>query len=119
VNEAVNGPSSTTEVRVQGTIQIEGKPPSKGTVVFDPTNINRPKVGVRRTTIERGGTYSIATLIGPNKVTVEAPETEWDASLRAPLYITVKEGESTVDLMLPSDWTKPGPPTPKPKRKIK
>ncbi len=65
--------SSKTEATVTGRVTSQGKPVTKGQVVFDPTNINRPTETARMGEIRKDGTYELTTLIGENRVTVAIP----------------------------------------------
>src|SRR5581483_8540659 len=48
--------SSTTEATVKGTVKINGKLATEGTITFDPTNQNRQTIGARKGTINKDGT---------------------------------------------------------------
>jgi hypothetical protein len=50
-----------------------GKPVSKGQVIFDPANVNRPSEPARTAEIGKDGTFEVTTLIGANRVTVAIP----------------------------------------------
>ena len=65
--------SSKTEATVSGRITSAGGPVTKGQVIFDPTNVNRPKETARTAEIRKDGTYEVTTLIGANRVTVAIP----------------------------------------------
>ncbi|CAN5865022.1 hypothetical protein BH23PLA1_BH23PLA1_24090 [soil metagenome] len=62
--------SSTTEATVNGTVTLDGKPLTWGSLSFDPANVSRPMEAPRMTTIEKDGTYSVTTLVGENTVVV-------------------------------------------------
>ena len=66
--------SSTTEATVKGTVTIKGKPATKGSVVFDPSNYARKNEQPRSAPLNKDGTYSIKTLIGSNSIRVSSPE---------------------------------------------
>ena len=70
---APHAESSLTEAPVTGRVLSEGKPITKGQVIFDPANINRPRETVRMADIGRDGSYKVTTLIGENRVTVVIP----------------------------------------------
>jgi hypothetical protein len=93
--------SSTTEANVQGTVKVRGKLVTKGEVVFDPANLNRPTAAVRKAPISKEGKYSIKTLVGPNTVTVDSRETLGDSSLQSGDRYVVQSGENTFDIVLP------------------
>jgi len=65
--------SSKTEATVTGRVTSQGKPVTKGQVIFDPANINRPTETARMAEIGKDGTYEVTTLIGENRVTVAIP----------------------------------------------
>jgi hypothetical protein len=93
---------STTEATVTGKVTIHGKPATKGQVVFDPTNIDRPDAGVRQAEIGPDGTYRATTLVGSNSVTVVVPRPAGPADGMAPeLGLNAKAGDNTLDIALP------------------
>jgi hypothetical protein len=65
--------SSRTEAVVTGRVESEGKPITRGQVIFDPANVNRPGESARTAEIGPDGTYRVTTLIGENRVTVAIP----------------------------------------------
>jgi hypothetical protein len=65
--------SSLAEATVTGHVRSSGKPITKGQVIFDPANVNRPNVSARSSEIGPDGAYKVTTLIGENRVTVAIP----------------------------------------------
>jgi hypothetical protein len=99
VNPEATG--STAEATVQGTVKVRGKLVTKGEVVFDPANINRPTAPVHKAPIGKDGKYSLKTLVGPNTVTVESKETLGDSTLQTGDQYIVQAGENTFNVVLP------------------
>jgi hypothetical protein len=94
--------SSTAEATVKGTVTVLGKPATKGQVVFDPTNINRPDAKVRTAEIGAGGTYQATTLVGPNSVSIIVPRPSRPTEGMSPEFgLDVKPGENTLDISPP------------------
>src|SRR5437660_1146757 len=71
-------PSSRDEATVHGTVKVKGKPATRGTVRFNPSNVNRKDVGPVEAAIAKDGTYTLKTLVGANLITVTTPETVKD-----------------------------------------
>jgi hypothetical protein len=65
--------SSKTEATVTGRVTSQGKPVTKGQVIFDPANINRSTEAARMAEIRKDGSYEVTTLIGENRVTLAIP----------------------------------------------
>ena len=65
--------ASRTEATVTGRVESAGKSVTKGQVIFDPSNINRPGEPARTAEIGPDGNYKITTLIGENRVMVAIP----------------------------------------------
>jgi hypothetical protein len=65
--------SSLAEATVTGRVESAGKPITKGQVIFDPSNVSRPREVARTAEIGPDGTYKVTTLIGENRVTVAIP----------------------------------------------
>ncbi len=94
--------SSTAEATVKGTVTVLGKPATKGQVIFDPTNINRPDARIRTAEIGADGTYQVTTLVGPNSITVSVPRPPRPMEgMSAEFGLDVKPGENTRDISLP------------------
>jgi hypothetical protein len=94
--------SSRTEATVAGRVTSQGKPVTKGQVVFDPANVNRSAEPARMAEINRDGTYRVTTLIGANRVTVAIPGRPTKA--RAPhaqQVFDVQSGTNTFDITVP------------------
>ena len=85
--------SSEAEATVAGTVKVRGKPATKGTVTFDPSNIRRKNATARSAPIGKDGAYSITTLVGQNVVSVTTPETERDVKLEDNSEVFVAKGE--------------------------
>jgi hypothetical protein len=90
--------SSHEEATVTGSVTIKGKKATGGTVTFEPTNENVPS---RSATIEKDGTFSIKSLVGPNEVVVTAPGLSLRASEALKVTIEVAPGPNTHDIVLP------------------
>ena len=93
--------SSTTEATVKGTVTIKGKPATKGSVVFDPSNYARKNEQPRSAPLNKDGTYSIKTLIGSNSIRVSSPEAEAAGAGYMTEDLDVVAGEQTFDIKLP------------------
>lgn len=101
-SQAPSVSSSTEEATVRGTVTVHGKAPTKGEVVFDPSNVNRKGVTARTAQINSGGTYEVKTLVGENSVTVRSPEVDKDQTLSTnQKMVDVKPGENSVPIELP------------------
>jgi hypothetical protein len=90
--------TSTTEATVKGTVSFQGKPVTKGEVSFDPANYQRKDVAARKAPIEKGGTYTIKTLVGSNRVVVTSPDTAKSRGGVAENYFDVKAGDNTYNI---------------------
>lgn len=90
--------SSTEEGTVHGTVTINGKKASGGTIQFDPSNIKRKSVSAVAAEISKDGTYSIKTLIGENQIRVDSPETK--KGMFSVDSFEVKSGENSHDVSL-------------------
>src|SRR4051812_9469710 len=91
--------SPTEEATVSGTVSIKGQPVADGTIVFDPTNVER-KMEKPRTAPIKDGAYTITTLIGDNIVRIEgkvAQKTGVDAGTHP---FKVARGENRFNLEL-------------------
>jgi hypothetical protein len=93
--------SSKTEATVKGTVTIKGKPVTKGTVVFDPSNYQRTNEAARKAEISKDGTYTITTLVGENNIKVTGPDAEKAGAAYDSFSLDVKAGENTFDISLP------------------
>lgn len=95
---------STTEVNLNGTVRVRGKPVTNGIVSFRTANINRPNAPLKESPIGKDGTYSIKTLEGENFVEVSCKEL-FSAKNRNLVeneqMIIIKRGDSTLDLDIP------------------
>ena len=97
--------SSTAEAKVTGTVTVNGKHMTSGTVTFDASNIAR--AGAARTAnIKSDGTYEVTTLVGKNVVRVAGPEITKQPGLGyANETIDVPSGGMTHDIILPPAHT--------------
>jgi hypothetical protein len=93
--------SSTAEAKVTGTVKVNGKPMTSGTVTFDASNYARPN-GARTANIKSDGTYEVTTLVGKNSLRVQGPEITKNPGLGyANEVIDVPAGGTTKDIILP------------------
>jgi hypothetical protein len=99
---APHAESSLTEATVTGRVTTQGKPITKGQVVFDPANVNRPREAARTAEIGPDGSYKVTTLIGDNRVTVAIPGRPMK---KGTPYVQqtckVQAGENTFDITVP------------------
>jgi len=94
--------TSTAEAKVTGTVKVNGKPMTSGTVTFDPTNTARASAGARTGEIKSDGTYEVTTLVGKNVLRVNGPEIAKNPGLGyANETIDVPSGGTTHDIILP------------------
>jgi hypothetical protein len=96
--------ASRTEAKVTGRVVSQGKPVTKGQVVFDPANINRPNESARLAEIRKDGSYEVTTLIGANRVTVAIPgqpTRKKQVSPHVQLICEVHPGSNTFDITMP------------------
>jgi hypothetical protein len=99
---APHAESSLTEATVAGRVVTSGKPITKGQVIFDPANVNRPREAARTADIAPDGSYKVTTLIGENRVTVAIPGRARKAgSPYVQEICKVSPGENTFDIRLP------------------
>ena len=94
--------SSRATATVSGRVISDHKPVTRGTVVFDPANINRPNEPAATAEIRTDGTYEVTTLIGANRVTVAIPGRVTKAgSPYVQQIIDVRSGSNSFDITLP------------------
>ena len=96
--------SSNEEVSVSGTVTYKGKKPTKGTITFDPSNVQRKMAAAVTAPIGPDGTYTIKTLVGGNMVSFDLPEYKGAADREvgyARLPQDVQSGQSKIDFELP------------------
>ena len=94
--------SSTTEAKVTGTVKVNGKPMTSGTVTLDPSNYARANADARIGEIKSNGTYEVTTLVGKNAVRVAGPEITKNPGLGyANETIDVPASGMTHDIVLP------------------
>ena len=94
--------TSTAQAKVTGTVKVNGKPMTSGTVTLDPTNVARANAGARKGEIKSDGTYEVTTLVGKNLVRVNGPEITKNPGLGyANETVDVPSGGTTHDIILP------------------
>lgn len=71
--ETASTSSSDEKATIKGVVTFEGKPVKKGTITFDPSNVNRRMASAVSSPIGGDGTYSITTLVGRNIVSFDLP----------------------------------------------
>jgi len=99
-------PSSTAEAKVTGTVKVDGKPMTSGTVTLDPSNYARENANPRTGQIKSDGTYEVTTLVGKNGVRVAGPEISKQPGLAyANETIDVPSSGMTHDIVLPPPHT--------------
>ena len=97
--------TSTAEAKVTGTVKVNGKPMTSGTVTFDASNYARPNAA-RTATIKSDGTYEVTTLVGKNTLRVAGPEITQNPGLGyANETIDVPSSGMTHDIVLPPAHT--------------
>ena len=98
--------SSTAEAKVTGTVKVNGKPMTSGTVTLDPSNYARKDANPRTGAIKSDGTYEVTTLVGKNAVRVAGPEITKNPGLGyANETIDVPAAGMTKDIVLPPAHT--------------
>jgi hypothetical protein len=98
--------SSTAEAKVSGTVKVNGKPMTSGTVTLDPSNYARANAEPRIGAIKSDGTYEVTTLVGKNAVRVAGPEITRNPGLGyANETIDVPSSGVTHDIVLPPAHT--------------
>jgi hypothetical protein len=98
--------TSTAEAKVTGTVKVNGKPMTSGTVTLDPTNYARANAGARTAEIKSDGTYEVTTLVGKNLLRVNGPEIIKNPGLGyANETVDVPSGGTTHDIILPPPHT--------------
>ncbi|WP_435016400.1 hypothetical protein TA3x_003966 [Tundrisphaera sp. TA3] len=88
---------SMTKATVSGKVIVDGRPISKGEILFDPANINRRSAPSTTAKIE-GGSYKIETLVGPNSIRISSAELKRQVGSD----FDVKEGSNTHDIDIKS-----------------
>ena len=98
--------SSTAEAKVTGTVKVNGKPMTSGTVTLNPSNYARENAAPRTGQIKSDGTYEVTTLVGKNGVLVAGPEITRNPGLGyANETIDVPSTGMTHDIVLPPAHT--------------
>src|SRR5262245_34126547 len=103
VDQRGSVPTSTEEATVKGTVLIHGKPATKGTVTFDPSNYKRKDAVLRTAPLNSDGTYEIKTLIGLNTVKVTGPAAEKAGAAYVNLDYDVPAEGGTFNIELPPE----------------
>src|SRR5262249_20629047 len=80
---------------------INGKPATKGTVTFDPSNYKRKDAALRTTPLKNDGTYEIKTLVGLNTVKVTGPAAEAAGTAYVNMQYDVPAEGGTYNIELP------------------
>jgi hypothetical protein len=94
--------SSLVEATVTGHVTSDGKPVTKGKVVFDPANVNRRSEAARTAEIRKDGAYEVTTLIGENRVTVAIPgRSKKKAAPYVQKVYKVEPSGNTLDIAVP------------------
>ena len=98
--------SSTAEAKVTGTVNVNGKPMTSGTVTLNPSNYARENAAPRTGQIKSDGTYEVTALVGKNLVRVSGPEITKNPGLGyANETIDVPSSGMTHDIVLPPAHT--------------
>ncbi len=93
--------TTTQEATVSGTATFKGKPITRGTVTFDPSNYQR-QVASKSASIEKDGRYTITTLVGENRVSASSPQIPQSREMDdIDHYFNVQPGSNTYDIVLP------------------
>ncbi len=99
--------TTTEEATVKGVITVHGKPATKGTITFNPSNYRRV-VMARSAEIGSSGEYSIKTLVGQNIVVLKLPGAKLKGLEYEEFPVKVQSGDNnTFDLKLPQDTSTP------------
>ena len=94
--------SSLVETTVTGHVTSEGKPITKGRVIFDPANVNRRSEAARTAEIRKDGSYEVNTLIGENRVTVAIPgRSQKKGAPHVQQVYKVEPSGNTLDIAVP------------------
>jgi hypothetical protein len=94
--------TSTAEAKVSGTVKVNGKPMTSGTVTLDPSNYARKDAAPRTGEIHADGSYEVTTLVGKNRVQISGPEITKNPGLGyANETIDVPSTGMTHDIVLP------------------
>ncbi len=93
--------SSEEKATIKGVVTFEGKPVKKGSITFDPSNINRRMVSANSAKIGEDGSYSVSTLVGRNIISFDLPGLGNKANYSRSTY-EAKSGENTFNAELPT-----------------
>ncbi|WP_435015347.1 hypothetical protein TA3x_002885 [Tundrisphaera sp. TA3] len=94
--------TSTAQATVSGKVTIRGKPATKGSINFDPSNIKRKDAAPTTAAIGPDGSYTAKTLLGVNQVTFSGPPFVKDPALQdSQFQFDVQAGENTFNPDLP------------------
>ena len=101
--QAPSTSSSGEEATIKGLVTFEGKPVKKGSITFDPSNVNRRMASATTATINGDGTYSVNSLVGRNTISFNLPGlgTSKNKLNYAQIFYEVKPGENTFNAELP------------------
>ncbi|AGA25455.1 hypothetical protein [Singulisphaera acidiphila] len=89
--------SSTEEATVKGKVVIKGEPVHDGSIIFDPTNVERKMAPLRSAPI-KDGVYTATTLIGDNTVRVDGKQAQKAGVNAGVRPFKVSRGENSFDL---------------------
>jgi hypothetical protein len=99
---APHAESSLAEGTVTGRVMSAGKPITRGRVILDPANVNRPREAARTAEIAEDGTYKATTLVGENRITVAIPGRPMKKGTpQVQRNIEVRAGENNLDITVP------------------
>jgi hypothetical protein len=94
--------TATTEATVSGTVKINGKSATKGTIRFDPSNYKRKDAKPASAPIGKDGSFTLTTLVGENAVSVSSPLVNADPKLsHNRQLIVVTDGSNTITVEVP------------------
>ena len=96
--------SSTDEkALIKGVVNFQGKPVKKGTITFDPSNVNRRMASAVTEPIKEDGSYAVTTLVGRNTVSFNLPGlgTAKNKLNYSQVNYEVKSGENSFNIDLP------------------
>ena len=94
--------TALTEATVSGTVKINGKTATKGTISFDPSNYQRKDAKPASALIGKDGSFTLTTLVGENAVSVSSPEINRDRKLSYNRQsIVVADGPNSITVELP------------------
>jgi hypothetical protein len=96
--------TTTAEATVKGTVKINGKTATKGTIYFDPSNYVRKDAKRASAPIGKDGSFELTTLAGENMVSVQSPEITKKSRLEYNRQsVVLKDGANNVDIDVTPD----------------